>query len=270
VGGTGKTPLTIWLHKFLKAQRFHPGIVSRGYRGQARHWPQQARADSDPVMVGDEAVVLARHTGGPIAVGPDRHAAAEALIRHHHCDVIISDDGLQHYRLQRDVEIAVIDGIRRHGNGFCLPAGPLREPVSRLKSVDMVVTNGIAGRGEFAMKYIVQPLRPLRDDLRGAVPVAAQGQEIHAVAGTGHPESFFNMLRTQGFRVHRHRFPDHHWFSSKDITFDDERPVIMTEKDAVKCMRFAGPQHWYMPIEVELPAVFEHRLLELLKRKQYG
>ncbi|MGQ0658342.1 MAG: tetraacyldisaccharide 4'-kinase [Chromatiales bacterium] len=270
IGGTGKTPLVIWLHRFLKARQFHPGIVSRGYRGHARHWPQQVRPDSDPLVVGDEPLVIARHCGGPVAVGPDRQASAEALLRHHHCDVIISDDGLQHYRLKRDIEIAVIDGIRRHGNGLCLPAGPLREPVSRLKYVDMLVTNGIAGRGEFAMKYEPQPLRRVQGGRDSATPRAHQGQEVHAVAGTGHPETFFNMLRALGFRVHRHRFPDHHWFSRQDITFGDGLPVIMTEKDAVKCVRFAGPEHWYLPIEVEMPTVFEHRLLELLKRSPHG
>jgi tetraacyldisaccharide 4'-kinase len=269
-GGTGKTPLTIWLFKFLKAQRFHPGVVARGYRGHARQWPQQVRPDSDPFMVGDEAVVIARHCGGPVAVAPDRHAAAEALVRHHQCDVIISDDGLQHYGLKRDVEIAVIDGIRRHGNGYCLPAGPLREPTSRLRSVDMIVTTGIAGRGEFAMKYVPQPLRAVRADVVGAAPPAAQGVEVHAVAGTGNPDSFFNALRTQGYRVHRHAFPDHHWFTREEVTFADGNPVIMTEKDAVKCVRFAGREHWYMPLEVELPAVFGHRLLELMKRKTHG
>lgn len=270
LGGTGKTPLVIWLHKFLKSRGFHPGVISRGYRGQARHWPQQVRADSDPLTVGDEPVVIARHCGGPIAVGPDRQACAEALLRHHRCDVIISDDGLQHYRLKRDLEIAVIDGIRRYGNGFCLPAGPLREPVSRLKDIDLLVTHGIAGCGEFAMSYQPQSLHPVHESTAGTAPAPKPGQEVHALAGTGHPEIFFSMLRTQGFRVHRHPFPDHHWFSRQDIHFEDGLPVIMTEKDAVKCARFAGPEHWYLPIEANMPDVFAHRVLALLKRSHHG
>jgi tetraacyldisaccharide 4'-kinase len=271
VGGTGKTPLAIWVCKFLKAHGFHPGVVSRGYGGHARSWPQQVRPDSDAFMVGDEPLVIARHWGGPVAVGPDRHACASALLQHHHCDVIISDDGLQHYRLKRDIEIAVVDGVRRHGNGHCLPAGPLREPVSRLKSVDMVVTNGIAGRGEFAMKYQTMTMRPVRGDFGAASPPApAQGLQVHAVAGTGNPDAFFDSLRTRGFRVHRHPFPDHHRYHMRDICFNDGLPVIMTEKDAVKCSHFAGPEHWFEPIEAELPAVFGHRLLELLKRNSHG
>lgn len=271
VGGTGKTPLTIWIYKFLKASGMNPGVVSRGYGGHARSWPQQVRPDSDAFMVGDEPLVIARHCGGPVAVGPDRLACASALLQHHPCDVIVSDDGLQHYRLERDVEIAVVDGVRRHGNGHCLPAGPLREPVSRLKDVDMIVTNGIAGRGEFAMKYLTMPMRPVRGDLAGGAPPApAQGVEVHAVAGTGNPDAFFNSLRMRGYRVHRHAFPDHHRYEMTDICFNDGLPVIMTEKDAVKCSRFAGPEHWFEPIEAELPPVFGHRLLELLKRNSHG
>ncbi|MFO1435893.1 MAG: tetraacyldisaccharide 4'-kinase [Gammaproteobacteria bacterium] len=271
VGGSGKTPLVIWIAKFLHEQGFNPGVVSRGYGGNARSWPQQVRADSDAFMVGDEPVVIARHSGAPVAVGPNRFAAAIALLQYQHCDVIISDDGLQHYGLKRDVEIAVIDGLRRHGNGRCMPAGPLREPVSRLRQVDMIVTNGIAARGEFAMKYISQPLLPL-DSAQSPqyAPVGAQGNAVHAVAGTGNPEGFFNSLRSQGFRVLRHPFPDHHAFRREDVEFGDNLPVVMTEKDAVKCLRFAGPQHWYQPIEAEMQPAFGHRLVELLKRSGHG
>jgi tetraacyldisaccharide 4'-kinase len=272
VGGTGKTPLVSWLARFLRDNGYRPGVVCRGYGGNARRWPQQVRADSDAFMVGDEPVVIARHTGVPVAVGPDRIAAANALLQFQRCDVIISDDGLQHYRMRRDIEIAVIDGVRRHGNGLCLPAGPLREPVSRLKQVDLIVTNGIAARGEVAMKYQVMPLAPLTAIAAAdSAPLAAQGTAVHAVAGTGNPDTFFNALRTQGFRVLRHPFPDHHPFRREDIVFDDELPVIMTEKDAVKCLRFATERHWYQPIEVDMQPAFGHRVLELLKkRRQHG
>ena len=138
VGGTGKTPLVIWLANRLRQEGYSPGIVARGYRGAARHWPQQVRPDSDPFAVGDEAVVLARRCRCPVSVGPDRVAAVDALLQYHDCDVIISDDGLQHYALGRDVEIVVVDGVRRFGNGYCLPAGPLREPAKRVRSADFV------------------------------------------------------------------------------------------------------------------------------------
>jgi tetraacyldisaccharide 4'-kinase len=272
VGGTGKTPLVSWLARFLRDNGYRPGVVSRGYGGNARSWPQQVRDDSDAFMVGDEPVVIARHTGVPVAVGPDRIAAARALLQFQQSDVIISDDGLQHYRMHRDIEIAVIDGVRRHGNGLCLPSGPLREPVSRLRQVDLIVTNGIAARGEVAMKYQMLPLRSLRGSVSDdAAPQAAQGTAVHAIAGTGNPDTFFNALRAQGFRVLRHPFPDHHPFRREDIVFDDELPVIMTEKDAVKCLRIATDRHWYQPIEVDMPPAFGHRVLELLKkRRQHG
>lgn len=270
VGGTGKTPLVIWLCNWLEEQGWRPGVVSRGYKGRARSWPQQVRPDSDPVMVGDEAVVIARRCRCPMAVAPDRRAAADALRAHHGVDVIISDDGLQHYGLDRDVEIAVVDGVRRFGNGYCLPAGPLREPLSRLDDVDLVVTNGLAGRGEFAMKYQALGFRSLKDPLREMAPGALAGQSVHCVAGIGSPERFFQTVRALGATVIPHPFPDHHAFTAADIAFRDGLPVVMTEKDAVKCERFAGSQHWCLPIEVELPDVFRHRLGTLLKRSRHG
>ena len=270
VGGTGKTPLVIWLTEFLKGKNYKPGIVARGYGGGAKHWPQQVRPDSDPAMVGDEALVMARHTQCPVAVGPDRYAAAEALTKYCDIDIIVSDDGLQHLMLGRDIEIAVVDGVRRHGNRRCLPAGPLREPVNRLNSVDMVVTNGIAGRGEFAMHYEAQPFRSIKDESIVRPFDSFRGQSVHAIAGIGHPARFFSILRSKGLRVINHVFPDHYVYAKDDICFDDGLPVVMTEKDAVKCQRFVGPEHWYMAIKAELPDVFGYRLLSLLKRIKTG
>ncbi len=194
VGGTGKTPLVIWLANYLKANGFRPGIISRGYGGKARRWPQQVRPDADPTMVGDEAVLIAKRTQCPMAVGPHRVEAAQALLKYSDCNVIVSDDGLQHYALKRDVEILVVDGIRRFGNGLCLPAGPLRELPSRRDSVDCMVTNGVPAQGEFQMSYrgaeavnmVTQeriPLNELKDN------------EITAIAGIGNPDRFFNYLR---------------------------------------------------------------------------
>ncbi len=265
VGGTGKTPLVIWLAGFLRGQGFHPGIICRGYRGQAGSWPQQVRPDSDPVAVGDEAVLLAKRCGCPVAAGPKRAEAASALLQYDHCDIIISDDGLQHLALARDVDIAVIDGERRFGNGRCLPAGPLREPISRLDSVDMLVVNGVAGRGEFGLQTIPGAIRGVADNSRVLVPDSLGTPEVHAVAGIGDPGKFFHSLRQSGFSPVEHPFPDHYPFVRADITFGDELPVIMTEKDAVKCTFFAGPEHWYLPIETRPKAVFETRLIRLLQ-----
>lgn len=270
VGGTGKTPLVIWLAGYLQAQGYRPGIVSRGYGGRARKWPQQVRADSDPSAVGDEAIVISRRTRCPVAVGPDRGANVAALLAHSNANIVISDDGLQHYALARTVEIVVVDGVRRFGNGHCLPAGPLREPASRAREVDLVVTNGIAGRGEFAMKYVATGAVTLQQRRRIAPLDSFVGTGAHAVAGIGNPDRFFSMLRAKGIRVQPHAFPDHHEYQTSDFEFGDELPVLMTEKDAVKCESFANPRLWSVPITAELPDLFAHRLLNLLTRPKNG
>lgn len=264
VGGTGKTPLVIWIADFLKAHGLRPGIVSRGYRGRAENWPQQVRPDSDPVMVGDEPVLLARSTRCPVAADPDRLRAARTLVEHVACDVIVSDDGLQHMPLGRDVEIAVIDGIRRHGNGRCLPAGPLREPVSRLDSVDLVVANGGGLSGEFDMRMRVGEAENLAEASLHCPLESFKEAPVHAVCGIGAPERFYETLEHAGLTLIRHRFPDHHVYSAADIGFDDGLAVLMTEKDAVKCRRFADSRHWCVPVRAELPREFGLRLMSLL------
>ena len=270
VGGAGKTPLVIWLVRQLQAYGLKPGIVARGYRGRARSWPQQVRADSDPLGVGDEAVVLARRTGVPVAVGPRRAADIAALLKHADINIIVCDDGLQHYALGRDIEIAVIDGVRRFGNGACLPAGPMREAGQRLQQVDLIVTNGLAARGEFPMKYLADALH--RVDRRGKAVAIRQfpDKNVHAVAGIGNPSAFFATLKRNGLRITPHVFPDHHVFSAADLAFADRQPVIMTEKDAVKCEHFVDPRLWYLPITAELPEVFERRFRTLLKQVLHG
>lgn len=269
IGGTGKTPLVIWLSKFLKSHGFRPGIVTGGYKGSARRWPQQVGADSDPVAVGDESVVLARRSLCPVAAAPARVVAARALIDQADCDVILCDDGMQHLALGRDLEIAVVDGVRRFGNGRCLPAGPLRERVSRLKRVDLVVAYGAAQPGEFVMDYLPgTPRRVLNGEAR---PLAAfAGKRFHAVAGIGDPARFFSQLRGLGLSVTEHPFPDHHAYAAADLDFGDGLPVLMTEKDAVKCQRFARSHHWYLPIEARLPAQFGTHLMALLDRSSHG
>ncbi len=270
VGGSGKTPLVIWISRFLRQAGFTPGIVTRGYGGRARHWPQQVRADSDPRAVGDEPVLLARRSGCPVAAAPARVDAARGLLAHSRCDIIVADDGLQHYALGRDIEIAVIDGQRRLGSGRCLPAGPLREPAGRLRYVDLVVASGTSRRGEFAMAYLPGAPRSLRDETRQRSFEAFTGDPVHAVAGIGNPGRFFSQLRRLGLTVVEHPFPDHHAYAPEDLDFGDSRPVLMTEKDAVKCTSFALEHHWYIPIEADLPPHFGGRLLTLLQRNSHG
>lgn len=267
VGGTGKTPVVIWLAQYLRARGYRPGIVSRGYRGHASHWPQQVRPDSDPWMVGDEAVLIAQRTQCPMCVGPDRQAAVAALLRYSDVNVIISDDGLQHYRLVRDVEIAVIDGERKFGNGLCLPAGPLRESVARLAKVDfkVVTGNGVDQVGN--MRLIGETLVNLTAP-EVQIPVQSFSQKcVHAIAGIGNPSRFFSALESLGFEVLRHPFPDHHEFCAEEIDFNDGLPVIMTEKDAVKCRKFPREHFWYLPVSAQLPTAFGNQLLALIQAK---
>lgn len=271
VGGTGKTPMIIWLAGFLKERGYTPGIVSRGYGGTARHWPQQVRPDTDPVVVGDEPVIISRRTKCPVAVAPNRYVAARELIKYTGCDIILCDDGLQHLGLERDLEIAVIDGQRQFGNNRCLPAGPLREPVSRLKSVDMIVSNGHAGKNQYLMEYDPLPLQALAaTDNEQRELASFAGQTVHAVAGIGNPSNFFSILRNNGMNIIRHVFPDHYNFLAEDLCFADDLPIVMTEKDAVKCERFVIPDAWYLPVRARLSNAFEHRFSILLQELNRG
>lgn len=265
VGGTGKTPLVIWLANYLKAAGYKPGIISRGYFGQARRWPQQVRPDADPIIVGDEALVISRRTGCPMAVGPDRVASANALLHYAKVDVIISDDGLQHYALDRQIEIAVIDGVRRFGNGYCLPAGPLRESPSRLHEVDFLVTNGTAMQQEFPMRYASMDAINLQTAAHRPLD-EFKSESAVAIAAIGNPDRFFNFMRSYGIRMTTRAFADHHFFESTDLAFTDNQTVLMTEKDAVKCERFSKPSWWYVPIEAQMPDEFGMRLLTLLEK----
>lgn len=264
VGGTGKTPLVAWLAEYLRGKGYKPGIISRGYGGTASSWPQQVRPDSDPGVVGDEAVLLAIKTRCPMAVAPDRVAAANALIEYSDCDVILCDDGLQHYALQRDLEIAVIDGVRRFGTGFLLPAGPLREPVSRLQEVDLIVVNGLGREQEYPMKMKPGNAHNLLDPDKFCALHDFRPQTVHAVAAIGNPERFFRSLQQAGLQLQTHIFPDHYPFQPDDIRFGDGRPVLMTEKDAVKCRHFATANDWYVPVQARMSDDFCTCLDELL------
>lgn len=267
VGGSGKTPLVIWLAEVLKNHGYKPGIVSRGYRARTRRFPQRVTAGSDAREVGDEALLLARRTGCPMVIDPRRARAARALADE--CDVIIADDGLQHYALQRDIEIAVIDGARRHGNGYCLPAGPLREPLHRLTEVDIVVGNGAAQTGEWRMDMRVTCVRNLLDETIIKMVDDFKGAPVHAVAGIGNPARFFNQLRELGLQVVEHAFPDHYDFQARDGVFDSGA-VLMTEKDAVKYKRFAQAHHWYVPVHAVVQAGLDERIITLLEARTHG
>jgi tetraacyldisaccharide 4'-kinase len=270
VGGTGKTPLVIWLAQLLRQHGYRPGIVTRGYRGQQRVWPARVHPDADPRLFGDEPVLLARHGGCSVVAGPDRVAAAAVLWREEGCDVILSDDGLQHYRLARDVEIAVVDGVRRYGNGHCLPAGPLREPVRRLGGVFVQVANGEPRGDELGMRLEALALHNLADGATRPV-TSLQGQgPVHALAGIGNPTRFFQQLRRLGYDVIEHPYPDHHHYVARDLAFADAAPVIMTEKDAVKCRAYARANHWYLSVEARPDARLAPLLLSRLEELRRG
>lgn len=267
VGGVGKTPLVAWLARSLSERAYKPGIVSRGYGSQAPHYPFAVTADGDSQECGDEPLMLARATNCPVVIDSDRAAAANYLLDNNNCDLIISDDGMQHYALQRDIEIAVVDGRRGLGNGLCLPAGPLREPPERLASVDFLVVNGEgfnAERESYQMQLKPKRLVNLSDQkLLAAEELADQGA-VHAVAGIGNPERFFTTLKSLGYRLIEHPFPDHYPFKADDLRFNDDLAVIMTEKDAVKCAAFAHDRCWYLRVEAELPPRFIDELIEKL------
>lgn len=265
VGGTGKTPLVIELARLFRERGLTVGIVSRGYGGRARA-PMLVSEASGPETAGDEAWLMYRRTGGPVAVGRDRVAAARLLVEAG-VGVILADDGLQHHALGRDAEIVVIDAARGLGNGRLLPAGPLREPPARLAEADALVLNG-GPRPEWPQAI---PMRLMPGDavqLEGreaARPLAAfSGQCVHAVAAIGNPGRFFAMLRAHGLVVEEHSFPDHHAFAARELELGDGLPVLMTEKDAVKCASFHDARLWYVPVRCELAPPDAQRLVERL------
>ncbi len=260
VGGTGKTPLVIHLVETLRGFGFNPGVISRGYGGSASAYPYVVTTDSPVDECGDEPALIVSRTAVPMVVGPDRRASIEALLELTAIDIVISDDGLQHLALQRDLEICLMDSTSPLVNNFLLPAGPYREALSRLKTVDLIVDHGVDNDSDLRFAMNLSPSAP-----RPVSPEAGFSQQFpaefsfHAVAGIGNPSRFFNTCRKLGYTFSEHRFPDHHPFSKDDIDFAGET-VLMTEKDAVKCQNFAQSEHWYLPVDATLSAKFDGAL----------
>lgn len=256
-GGTGKTPLVVWLVEKLRESGFEPGVVSRGF-GSAGY-AGVVFPDDDPAVVGDEPLLIARRTQVPLSVGRDRNGAIKRLLKQYACDIIIADDGLQHYRMARDVEICVIDAYRGFGNGWCLPAGPLREQQGRVSQCDFTVVNGDSMRLHGDVLYGLSAKQQ---------PVSLTefaGKTAHAVTGIGNPTRFFTTLEAAGLSLIKHAYPDHHAFDGSEIRFNDDLPVIITEKDAVKCRQYAATGLWYLPVCAELDAGLAASLMTRLQ-----
>jgi tetraacyldisaccharide 4'-kinase len=278
VGGTGKTPLVIWLARHLTERGLKVGIVSRGYGSQTGEAPRLVSGASNWQDVGDEPLLLHRATGCMTLIGRDRVAAARALVGQG-VDVIVADDGLQHLRLARDCELVVVDGARGFGNGRMLPAGPLREPVSRAAGADLIVINGVAEHSSIRSVTIPTQTTMLQMTLLPGAAVRLDGEEsprsleefrgqpAHAVAGIGNPGRFFRDLRARGLEVIEHPFADHHPFAPHDLAFGDALPVLMTEKDAVKCASFADPRLWSVPAAATFSETQTRELLDHVLRK---
>lgn len=269
VGGTGKTPLTLFLTKLLQKEGFKPAIITRGYGGKATQWPQSVSPDTDPELVGDEAVLMATRSGVPVFAGANRLQSIKLLMETHDCDVIVSDDGLQHYKMPRDIQIAVVDATRLFGNGYCLPAGPLREKKERLDDCDFVIQNGgkePVNKSWIRMQLEGNTLINLKTGEKRSLDEFS-GKTVNAVTGIGNPQRFFKSLEQGGLSLQTHSFPDHHSFQELDLSFNDNFPILMTEKDAVKCKKFSTKNQWYLPITASLNEKFNRDFLELLKQK---
>jgi len=264
VGGTGKTPLVLWTLQWLQASGWRPGAISRGYGAAVGAKPVAVNAESNPYEVGDEPVLLARRSGCPVVVCTKRAEAARFIIDHDNCDIIVSDDGLQHLALGRSFEVVVIDGQRRFGNGFCIPAGPLREPLARLQSVTLRVCNGTPDAGEVPMCLVPDKLLSVSSGEACSENELFTLKAAHceAVAGVGNPNAFFTSLRTLGITITEHVFADHHRYTSHDLERigAGQRPIIMTEKDAVKCRQFGYSDCWYLPVTAEPGPEYENAL----------
>ncbi|WP_422459886.1 tetraacyldisaccharide 4'-kinase [Endozoicomonas sp. ALB115] len=284
VGGTGKTPLVAALVREFQRRGYRPGIISRGFGAKTGGMPLSVRPDSDPAKAGDEPVMLARQLHVPLIVDVDRVKAARYLCDQTYCNLIIADDGLQHYNLQRHIEVLVLDGDRLLGNQLCLPAGPLREPPERMSQVDMILVNtnhaSLSAKAEEVEsslglttlereKLYCFSLEPSAlVSMTGISQPIPDKTRVHGVAGIGNPERFFNTLRALGYDVIGHPYPDHHVFAPEDICFNDDLPVIMTAKDAVKCSGFADHRHWYLPVTTRVSDSCIEQLVAMIEARK--
>ena len=282
IGGNGKTPFVIWLVEQLKQAGYKPGVVSRGYGAAAQgpSWPRLVDLQQNIQLFGDEPFLIHKLTQCPVVVDPVRSRAVDKISQDTDCDVIISDDGLQHYAMSRFIEINITDARRLYGNGLCLPAGPLRERKSRLRSVDYIVYNISRCQShnaiqqfedkEFSMDYEFSIIKPLSNKAEQSMTLSDfKGKIVHAVAGIGEPGQFFKLLRRHGLDVIEHPFTDHFQYRSEDLVFDDVYPIIMTEKDAVKCQSFSLPDSWYLPIKARVDSSLANKILDQLKSYKY-
>ena len=268
VGGTGKTPLILFLIEHCRARGLKVGVVSRGYGATPSSLPWRVRADQSAAQAGDEPLLIVQRTGVPLMIDPDRSRAVRALLAEESVDLILCDDGLQHYRLARDLELVLIDAARGLGNGRCLPAGPLREPVERLAEVDAVLFNGAEADSAEGYAFRLQPtaLVNVASGERVGLEHFPPGQAVHAVAGIGNPQRFFNTLETLHWLPIPHAFADHAPYSAEVLNFTPSLPLVMTEKDAVKCRAFAQPDWWYLPVDAQLSPDFVAWLDDPLQR----
>ena len=286
VGGTGKTPVVIALAKWLEARGFRVAVLSRGYGASPPTLPYLVEADCGPEQCGDEIAMMRRHLSGVIMIDPDRRRALDALELRDDCDIVVSDDGLQHYRLRRDIEWVVIDGARGLGNGYCLPAGPLREPVERLLDADQILVNGNwqaertqqeSGLSQVTEKITHFELQPgdwvnvkngerldLETGVKRFTEQSASGEGIQAIAGIGNPQRFFNTLNSLELSVETRAFSDHYPYQAEDLSTWQQQTLLMTEKDAVKCKAFAGDEWWYLHVVASVPETVQETLLAQL------
>ncbi len=271
VGGTGKTPLVISLANSLKKMGYKPGIISRGYGGRAKKYPLVIKDDTSVIHSGDEPLIIYKNTSCPVYISPNRVDACKKLEKETDCNVIISDDGMQHYSLGRDIEIAVFDGDRGIGNKFLLPAGPLREPITRLNSVDFIVSsNSSFSEKDYKEDYIFT-LRPVKwvrihDEVSYEIRDWPLRKYVNAVAGIGNPSKFFKLLTSLGFKFSKNSFPDHYQFHPDDLVFSNNLPIIMTEKDAVRCSNVVYKNLWYLKVDVDISTSFVERVAESIKK----
>lgn len=268
VGGTGKTPMILWLIEQCRAQGLRVGVVSRGYAAHPARFPWTVSATDSATQAGDEPLLIVQRTAVPLVIAPERAQAVQQLLAEHVVDIILSDDGLQHYGLARDLELVLIDAVRGLGNQRCLPVGPLREPAERLQSVDAVLLNGAQqdSANGFAMQLQATEWVHVRSGRREPLSYFLNEQKMHAVAGIGNPQRFFTTLERLNWRPITHAFADHAQFSAEDLQFADDLPVVMTEKDAVKCRAFAADNCWYLQVAAQPSPAFASWFAEQLKR----